>query len=369
MLTSIIILTHNQLQYTKECIQSIRTYTEEKEYELIVVDNASTDGTVEWLQKQSDILLVENAENMGFPKGCNQGIKEAKGDNILLLNNDVVVTENWLSNLIRCLYESEDTGAVGPVTNNAAYYTAIPTFYKDMKEMQTFATLYNQSDKNKWEERMKLIGFCMLIKKSVLDEVGLLDERFTPGNYEDDDLSLRIFEKGYKLYVCRDTFIHHYGSVSWKEDSLKFSVILHANNIKLHEKWGFYGEGLYIHYDLLTILERFAPDKVNILHLGAGCGATLLEMKRCYPEASLFGAEVNEKAAALANRTAPTTSVAYDKLHEVFTDQKFQYILISHPIELAQFPQVLQSISQLLTPTGTFILSRFNLENYNALKK
>ena len=59
---------------------------------------------------------------------------------------------------------------------------------------------------------------------------------------------------------------------------------------------GFYGEGLYIHYDLLTILERFAPDKVNILHLGAGCGATLLEMKRCYRDASLFGAEINEKA-------------------------------------------------------------------------
>ena len=100
-----------------------------------------------------------------FQKAVIRELKKQR-DNILLLNNDVVVTENWLSNLIRCLYESEDTGAVGPVTNNA-YYTAIPTFYKDMKEMQTFATLYNQSDKNKWEERMKLIGFCMLIKISV----------------------------------------------------------------------------------------------------------------------------------------------------------------------------------------------------------
>ncbi|MEK4740982.1 MULTISPECIES: glycosyltransferase [unclassified Bacillus (in: firmicutes)] len=369
MLTSIIILTHNQLQYTKECIQSIRTYTVEQEYELIVVDNASTDGTVEWLQKQSDIMLVENAENMGFPKGCNQGIKEAKGDNILLLNNDVVVTENWLSNLIRCLYESKDAGAVGPVTNNAAYYTAIQTFYKDIEGMQRFATLYNQSDKDKWEERMKLIGFCMLIKKSVLDEVGLLDERFTPGNYEDDDLSLRMFEKGYKLYLCKDTFIHHYGSVSWKEDSMKFSVVLHANNIKLYEKWGFYGESLYIHYDLLAIVDRFAPDQVNILHIGAGCGATLLEMKRRYPAVSIFGAEINEKAAALANRVAPTTSAAYDKLHEVFIDEKFQYILLSHPIEPAKLPQVIQSMSQLLTPTGTFIMSKFNLDNYYALKK
>jgi len=182
-------------------------------------------------------------------------------------------------------------------------------------------------------------------------------------------LSLRMFEKGYKLYLCKDTFIHHYGSVSWKEDSVKFSVCLHANNIKLYEKWGFYGESLYIYYDLLAILERFAPDKVNILHIGAGCGATLLKMKGCYQAVSLFGAESNEKAAALANRVAPTTSAAYDKLHEVFTDEKFQYILLSHPIEPAKLPHVIQSMSQLLTPTGTFIMSKFNLENYYALKK
>lgn len=91
-------------------------------------------------------------------------------------------------------------------------------------------------------------------------------------------------------------------------------------------------------------------------------------MKRRYPAVSTFGAEVNEKAAALANRVGPTTSSEYDKLHEVFKDEKFQYILLSHPIEPAQLPHVIQSISQLLTPTGTFIMTKFNLDNYNALK-
>ncbi|MBK5491853.1 glycosyltransferase family 2 protein [Bacillus sp. TH13] len=368
MLTSIIILTHNQLQYTQECIYSIRKYTVQQEYELIVVDNASTDGTVEWLQKQSDILLVKNAENMGFPKGCNQGIKKAKGENILLLNNDVVVTDRWLSNLIQCLNEEKDAAAVGPVTNSASYYSAIPTSYRDIQEMQEFASLYNQSDKNKWEERMKLIGFCMLIKKSVLDEIGLLDERFTPGNYEDDDLSLRIFEKGYKLYLCRDTFVHHYGSVSWREDSVKFSMTLNENNGKFCEKWGFYSEGLYIYYDLLEILDRCMPGKVNMLHVGAGCGATLLEMKSRYSTACLFGAEVNEKAAVLANRIAPTICSEYNKLHEVFGGEYFYFILLSHPIEPEQLSRVIQSISQILAPTGTLIMSKFNLANYIALQ-
>ncbi|MGR9632912.1 glycosyltransferase [Bacillus cereus] len=167
MLTSIIILTHNQLKYTKECIESIRKYTDQQEYELIVVDNASNDGTVQWLQQQQDILMIENAENMGFPKGCNQGIRKAKGENILLLNNDVVVTKKLVKKtyLPVCM-QKKNTAAVGPVTNSASYYSAIPISYTNIQEMQEFASEFNQSNSEKWEERMKLIGFCMLIKKN-----------------------------------------------------------------------------------------------------------------------------------------------------------------------------------------------------------
>ncbi|HDR6271283.1 TPA: glycosyltransferase [Bacillus cereus] len=368
MLTSIVILTHNQLKYTKECIDSIREYTDQKEYELIVVDNASTDGTVQWLQQQ-DILLIENAENKGFPKGCNQGIRKAKGENILLLNNDVVVTKNWLKNLLTCLYADKDTAAVGPVTNSASYYSAIPTFYTNIQEMQEFASGFNQSDSEKWEERMKLIGFCMLIKKTVLNDIGLLDERFTPGNYEDDDISLRIYEKGYKLFLCKDTFIHHYGSTSWKEDNINFSIVLNKNSKKFYEKWGFSEENLFIHYDLLEIADRVVTDVpqggMNILYIGAGCGATLLEIKRRYPEASIYGVENNEKAAVFANKIAPTICIEYNKLNEGLDKKDFQIVFLSSPIESDQLLNVIQSVSQKLAPTGNIIMSKFNFHNYN----
>ena len=106
-MTSIVILTYNKLNYTKKCIESIRKYTCKESYEIIVVDNASTDGTIEWLKTQSDIITIFNKENLGFPKGCNQGIKIAKGDEVLLLNNDVIVTPKWLINLLEALYSSE----------------------------------------------------------------------------------------------------------------------------------------------------------------------------------------------------------------------------------------------------------------------
>ncbi|MDF2520933.1 MAG: hypothetical protein K0R84_1561, partial [Clostridia bacterium] len=87
--TSIIILTYNNLEYNKLCIESIREYTQKGTYEIIIVDNHSTDGTVEWLKEQKDLRLILNDENQGFPKGCNQGIEMAEeGNDILLLNND-----------------------------------------------------------------------------------------------------------------------------------------------------------------------------------------------------------------------------------------------------------------------------------------
>ncbi|HHV75686.1 MAG TPA: glycosyltransferase family 2 protein, partial [Thermoanaerobacterium sp.] len=113
-LSSIIIVTHNQLEYTRKCIESIRKHTK-LPYELIVIDNASNDETVEYLESQHDIKLIKNNENRGFPASCNQGISIAKGEYIVLLNNDTIVTENWLNNLLYCLNNAENAGIVGPV--------------------------------------------------------------------------------------------------------------------------------------------------------------------------------------------------------------------------------------------------------------
>lgn len=237
-ITSIIILTCNKFDYNKLCIESIRQYTEPNSYEIIVVDNHSTDGTVEWLQNQRDIKLILNKENVGFPAGCNQGIKVACGDSILLLNNDTIVTPNWLANLRRCLFSSPDIGAVGAVTNSCSNFQSIPCDYSSIEEMQRFAKQINNSNPGLWEDRTRLIGFCMLIKSEVIAKIGLLDEEFSPGNYEDDDYSLRIRNAGYRLMLCRDTFIHHFGSVSFGEQSAHHSSLLEINKGKFRKKWG-----------------------------------------------------------------------------------------------------------------------------------
>ena len=119
-LTSIIILTHKQLELTKQCLQSIETHTPES-HEIIIVDNASTDGTLDYLRRyesaHSNVHVIANKENLGFAGGNNQGLALSKGEYVLLLNNDTVVTDGWLSRMLATLMNHPEAGLVGPMSN------------------------------------------------------------------------------------------------------------------------------------------------------------------------------------------------------------------------------------------------------------
>lgn len=235
--TSIVILTYNQLEYTKLCIESIRKFTPKDKYELIVVDNNSSDGTVLWLKEQNDIRIILNRKNYGVAKGYNQGIQKSIGDNILLLNNDVIVTPNWLYNLDTALWSSTKIGAVSCLTNYASNAQKINTCYDDITSMLDFSIDYNTTDKSKYEQRYKLVAFCFLTKREVVDKVGLLDEQFYPGNFEDDDYCMRISKEKYKLVLCKDTFVHHFGSISFKNSDIDYEKLFIENREKFKDKW------------------------------------------------------------------------------------------------------------------------------------
>lgn len=131
--TSIVLLSYNTRELTQNCIESIRRYTPRGSYEIIVIDNASHDGSVEWLREQKDIKLLENQVNKGFPAGCNQGIALAEqGNDIMLLNSDTIVTPRWLENLQAALYSSETVGAVGPMAQESTNWQEVYAEYKNL---------------------------------------------------------------------------------------------------------------------------------------------------------------------------------------------------------------------------------------------
>jgi len=235
-LTSIVILTRNQLPYTRSCLESIRFRTDEP-YELIVVDNGSTDGTVEYLRSQRDVKLIENKENRGFPAGCNQGIREAKGDQILLLNNDVIVTTGWLDRLLRALHADPTNGLVGPCTNAICGPQQVPVSYTDLASLDGFAWEWGKTHDRVLEDTDRLVGFCLLLRRTLVDEVGLLDERFGLGNFEDDDYCRRARQAGHRTVIARDAFIHHFGSVTHRAEGIDLAALLDRNERLYHDKW------------------------------------------------------------------------------------------------------------------------------------
>lgn len=237
MHTSIVILTYNSVEYTKQCIASIRKYTANGSYEIIIVDNNSNDGTRQWIKLQKDIKYIFNQYNYGFPKAYNQGIRFSGGENILLMNSDVIATSNWLSNLVYCLRSSNDIGVVGPVSNICSNGQDILVSYENLEEMQKFAYNFNRKNSSLWVEKERLAGFCFLTKREVVSKVGLLDERFFPGVYEYDDYSLRIRLSGYRLLLCKDTFIHNYSRAAISNNKSTLEDIKAANKQKFEAKW------------------------------------------------------------------------------------------------------------------------------------
>lgn len=235
--TSIIIPTYNKLDFLKECIESIRAYTPEF-YELIVIDNASTDGTYEYLkQLPGNKRFRRNAVNLGFAGAINQGMMMAKGSTILLLNNDTIVTPNWLGNLLACVNSDPQIGMAGPVTNYISGDQMISVPYKQVSEMQPFAKGFNRHDPGKWNDTNRLVGFCVIIRRDVFNKLGYMDEGYEIGNYEDEDYIFRARLLGYRLVAARDTFIHHYGSVSMKMLGSEFEKVNNRNAAYFKSKW------------------------------------------------------------------------------------------------------------------------------------
>lgn len=242
-LASIVIVTYNNLELNKLCLQSLFTNTEWPNIEVIVVDNASTDGTREYLNgaasRHYNLRVILNDENRGFASANNQGLSIARGDYLVLLNNDTAVPRGWLSALIRHLAGDESIGLIGPVTNEIGNEAKVKVQYSNLTGMPAWAAGYTrQHDCEEFVIPM-LAMFCVAMRRSVFEKVGMLDERFGMGMFEDDDYSRRVVVAGYEIRCTRDSFVHHVGGASFQKlPSDEYFRLFDRNRALYEEKWG-----------------------------------------------------------------------------------------------------------------------------------
>lgn len=221
MQASIVVLTYNGCDVlTRPCIESLLKNTHAGTYELILVDNASSDATPKYLQQIASlhpfVKLCLNSDNKGYAGGNNDGLRLATGRYVILLNNDTLVGPGWLEPMLQRLDANPEIGLVGPVTNSAGNEQRVDLAGLNEQNFVEIANQYTLEQKGRWFETEKLGFFCVAGRREVFEQVGLLDEGFGLGMFEDDDYCVRVRQAGYKLAVVEDSFVYHKGSMSFK---------------------------------------------------------------------------------------------------------------------------------------------------------
>ena len=240
-IVSIIIPMYNQLEYTCNCVDSIYTNNEFKDYEVIIADDNSTDSTELLSTYFQNIRIIRNAVNLGFLKNCNNAAAQAKGEYVVFLNNDTQVQKDWLASLLSVFENFEKVGLVGS-----------KLIYPDGKLQEAGGIIWpdasgwnygNRDNPNKHEynyvkEADYISGASIMLPKKLWDQLGGFDELFTPAYCEDSDICFRIRQAGYKVMYQPFSEVVHFEGISHGTDvnsGIKHYQVL--NNKKFYERW------------------------------------------------------------------------------------------------------------------------------------
>lgn len=230
--TAIVVIAHNVLSATKECVASISRSTN-LPYNIFFVDNGSTDGTHEYMKGAVGRNPIRFQSNVGVAKAKNAGAREALGNPgvkyLCFLDNDTRITGKWLENMIGILNKDPKIGVIGPMSNNANGAQNIHNSEDSQKSIESREPEYMKVN--------SIDGFCMVMPISVARTVGLFDESLGQYGFEDKDICERIKAAGYDIAVANRCFVEHRGRATLIENHIDWQRLATAASIKYSQKW------------------------------------------------------------------------------------------------------------------------------------
>ncbi|MBU1863267.1 MAG: glycosyltransferase family 2 protein [Candidatus Omnitrophica bacterium] len=271
-LCDIIIPVWNLKETTERCIESIITHTRYP-YRLVMIDNGSDEPTKTYLEQlKNDTRInqyhcIRNEKNLGAAPAYNQGMKASYAPYILLLNNDTVVTERWLSEMISVAELANDIGIVNPDSNNLG--TTIPKG----ASLDEFAQKHMSEYKGRSIEMAEAVGFCYLMKREVLDRIGVWSEEYGFGNYEETEHCILARKEGIRIMLAQGAFVFHeehatFNTLFKKRSS--FEEIFENDKKKFEEKYGKNKRVLYV----VTTTDRKVLKKIDTATYTTAAGGT-----------------------------------------------------------------------------------------------
>lgn len=376
-LVSILVIAYNRLEKTRNCVESILKYTSDVNYELILVDNGSSDGTLEYFKSicYDNKKIIRITKNLQLSFGILQGTKYCSGMYIAFLNNDMIVTHNWLSNIMKCFHSDERIGMVCTASSNVSNFQDAGIVFNNLEDMQEKAKQYNISDPRKWHERLRLITCGTVYKRECIEICGNWDYGFFH-DFADDDLTFRIRRAGYKTILCKDVFVHHDHNFSALDDEAtqkyKESIKIGRENFK--EKYfgiDAWEDTTNYENNMIALINEPNHSFINVLGIDVKCGIPILEVKNKLKDYNIFDTYLNsytENAKYYIDlKTICEGAVFCDRIDfisEYFVDESFDYIILGKSINLYKDPyKVLTNILKMINKNGQIILKLRNTED------
>lgn len=363
-LVSIVVLAYNKLSYTKLCVESILEYTQNVSYELILVNNGSTDETKQYFDSLPSVKPLHLIKNVGVSNGFNEGMKVAEGKYTACVCNDFIFTPRWLENLLICIESDERIGYVSPGASTISNLQQINGEYNNIEEMIQFAERYNHSDPRKWEERVRLLPCVLMVRTELLRDIGYYDPGFYYGEFADDDISFRIRRAGYKLIYCKDTFTYHFGSVTVRDDQINNNSMSISRNIFI-EKYNLdsWVDAAFNPRLLNQVSVKLSCTNASILGVNTKCGANPLQLKNMLREKGISDVHITNYCLDQKYlQDIMTVSDHYiigeiDHIDIKLQAKSFDYIIFEYDsIKLNDHPLVIERLSSKLNHGGQLAL-------------
>jgi GT2 family glycosyltransferase len=374
---SILVLAYNRLEKTKRCVNSIIENTSEINYQLILVDNGSTDGTFDYFksveyENKKIIKINQNLEVM-FAFTINSVIE--LGRYYVMVPNDVILTPNWLNNMLRCAESDERIGMVCAMSSNVSNLQEKNLEFCDYNDMMVKARNYNQTDSSKWHERLRLVTILTLYKKEAILAMGypIIDCGFYH-DFSDDDISFRVRRAGYKIILAKDTWVYHdhyYKKLEDKnEEDFQKSIDIGRQNFR--DKY----QGLdawddvnnYLMDTVAGINPPKGEKKIRILGIDTKCGTPILDVKNKLREYGCYdvglSAFTQEAKYEIDLKTICEDIVVCDReefLRDNFPELFYDYIVLGRSINQYHEPQkILNDLLALAKKGAQIIMPLYN---------
>ncbi|MGC4018037.1 MAG: glycosyltransferase [Muricomes sp.] len=373
---TVVVVAYNRIDKTKRCVESILQYTKDIDYNLLLIDNGSDDETLEYFASISFAKkkIIKISKNMEVLQPFLYLEFRDIGDYMVFVQNDIVVTENWLKNMLICAESDISIGMVVPMSSNTSNGQQVSIEFSSQQQMQKKAAEFNRSNPKDWQERLRLITIAPLFRKETLFAIGfpLLDPAFFH-NFCDDDVTFRVRRAGYKAILLGDTWVHHDHPVKLKPqkelDALQQS--LEVDRHIFRDKWNGIDAWDDVNNFCFDILEYIEPSNIKdakILGIDVRCGTPALDIKNHLRKYEIWDAEISaftQQDRYVADlKTISSGIVACDReefIKDYFLESHFNYSIIGKPINQYHEPQkIIQDVFSLTKKGGFIIISLLN---------